>query len=150
MQNATTHRVKLLRGFGMGITLKDNQIVLKNGRHFYEKDHEVETYFPSRFPYGRIIVSGNGILSTTAIKALSQNNINLIFTDSYGNPVSSLNFPMVSGIGSRNRMNQYDTFRDIAKTTYLQRQLLDSKFQSQIHFLSSLKEDSKKTISLLK
>ena len=56
MQNATTHRVKLLRGFGMGITLKDNQIVLKNGTHFYEKDHEVETYFPSRFPYERIIV----------------------------------------------------------------------------------------------
>ena len=61
MQNATTHRVKLMEGFGMGITLKDNQIVLKNGRHFYEKDHEVETYFPSRFPYERIIVSGNGI-----------------------------------------------------------------------------------------
>jgi CRISP-associated protein Cas1 len=150
MQNATTHRVKLLRGYGMGITLKDNQIVLKNGKHFYEKDHEIETYFLSRFPYERIIVSGNGILSTTAIKALSQNNINLIFTDSYGNPVSSLNFPMVSGIGSRNRMNQYDTFQDIAKTTYLQRQLLQAKFQSQINFLSSLKEDSKKMISLLK
>ena len=150
MQNATTHRVKLLRGYGMGITLKDNQIVLKNGKHFYEKDHEIETYFPSRFPYERIIVSGNGILSTTAIKALSQNNINLIFTDSYGNPVSSLNFPMVSGIGSRNRMNQYDTFRDEAKITYLQRQLLQAKFQSQINFLYSLKEDSAKMISLLK
>ena len=150
MQNATTHRVKLLRGYGMAITLKDNQIVLKNGKHFYEKDHEIETYFPSRFPYERIIVSGNGILSTTAIKALSQNNINLIFTDSYGNPVSSLNFPMVSGIGSRNRMNQYDTFRDIAKVTYLQRQLLEAKFQSQINFLCTLKEDSAKMISLLK
>ncbi len=146
----SNHRVKLLRGYGIGITLKDNQIVLKNGRHFYEKEHEVETYFPSRFPYERIIVSGNGILSTNAIKALSQNNINLIFTDSYGNPVSTLNFPMVSGIGSRNRMNQYDTFRDVSKITYLQRQLLDSKFQSQINFLSSLKEDSKKMISLLK
>ncbi len=113
----SNHHVKLLRGYGVCITLKDNQIVLKNGKHFYEKDHEIETYFPSRFPYERIIVSGNGILSTTAIKALSQNNINLIFTDSYGNPVSTLNFPMVSGIGSRNRMNQYDTFRDIAKTS---------------------------------
>ncbi len=102
----SNHRVKLLRGYGMCITLKDNQIVLKNGKHFYEKEHEVETYFPSRFPYERIIVSGNGILSTTAIKTLSENNINLIFTDSYGHPISTLNFPMVSGIGSRNRMNQ--------------------------------------------
>lgn len=95
-------------------------------------------------------MSGNGILSTTAIKALSQNNINLIFTDSYGNPVSTLNFHMVSGIGSRNRMNQYDTFRDESKMTYLQRQLLQAKFQSQINFISSLNEDSAKMISLLK
>ena len=125
MQNATTHRVKLLRGYGMGITLKGNQIVLKNGKHFYEKEHQVESYFPNKCPYERIVISGNGILSTTAIKALSENNVNVIFTDSYGNPVSSLNFPMVSGIGSRNRMNQYDTFRDISKITYLQRQLLE-------------------------
>ncbi|MDF2429864.1 MAG: CRISPR-associated endonuclease Cas1, partial [Nitrosopumilus sp.] len=126
----------------MAITTKDSQIILKNGKHFYEKDHQIESHYPSKFPYERLVISGKGILSTDAIKSLSENNVNLIFTDSYGNPVSSLNFPMVSGIGSRNRMNQYDTFRDIAKTTYLQRQLLYSKFQSQIHFLSSLKEDS--------
>ena len=106
MQSATTHRVKLLRGYGMGITLKDNQIVLKNGKHFYEKDHEIESHFPSRFPYARIVISGRGIISTDAIRSLSENNVNVILTDSYGNPVSSLNFPMVSGIGSRNRMNQ--------------------------------------------
>ena len=57
---------------------------------------------------------------------------------------------MVSGIGSRNRMNQYDTFRDDIKTTYLQRQLLHSKFQSQINFLSSLDEDCRKVIPQLK
>ena len=32
------HRVKLLRGYGMSITAKDNQIVLKNGKHIYEKE----------------------------------------------------------------------------------------------------------------
>ena len=144
------HRVKLLRGYGMAITTKDNQIVLKNGKHFYEKEHEIESYFPTKCPYERIIVSGNGILSTTAIKTLSENNINVILTDSFGNPVSSLNFPMVSGIGSRNRIGQYDTFRDIAKITYLQRQLLHAKFESQIKFLSSLNEDCKRVISILK
>ncbi len=150
MLSSQKHRVKLLRGYGMGITTKDNQVVLKNGKHFYEKEHQIESYFPSKCPYERIVISGNGILSTTAIKALSENNINLIFTDSYGNPVSSLNFPMVSGIGSRNRMNQYDTFRDEAKITYLQRQLLEAKFQYQINFLCTLKEDSAKMITLLK
>ncbi len=100
------HRVKLLRGYGMSITLKNNQIILKNGKHFYEKEHEIECYFPSRFPYERIVISGKGILSTDAIKTLSENNVNVILTDSFGNPVSSFNFPMVSGKGSRNRMGQ--------------------------------------------
>jgi|TARA_B110000438_G_C15550046_1_gene536524 hypothetical protein len=40
------HRVKLLRGYGMGITTKYNQVILKNGKHFYEKEHQVESYFP--------------------------------------------------------------------------------------------------------
>jgi CRISP-associated protein Cas1 len=144
------HRVKLMSGFGMAITTKDNQVILKNGKHFYEKDHQIESHYPSKIPYERLVISGKGILSTDAIKSLSENNVNVILTDSYGNPVSSLNFPMVSGIGSRNRMNQYDTFRDEAKTTYLQRQLLEAKFQSQINFLCTLKEDSAKMISLLK
>ncbi len=144
------HRVKLMSGYGMAITTKDNQIILKNGKHFYEKDHQIESHYPSKFPYERLVISGKGILSTDAIKSLSENNVNVILTDSYGNPVSSLNFPMVSGIGSRNRMNQYDTFRDEAKITYLQRQLLEAKFQSQIDFLCTLKEDSAKMISLLK
>jgi CRISPR-associated protein Cas1 len=87
----------------MGITLKDNQIVLKNGRHFYEKKHEIESFFPSRFPYERIIISGRGVITTEAIKSLSENNVNIILTDSFGNLVSSMNFPMVSGIGTKNR-----------------------------------------------
>lgn len=144
------HRVKLLRGYGMSITLKDNQIVLKNGRHFYEKEHEIESFFPSRFPYERIIISGKGIITTEAIKSLSKSNVNVILTDSYGNPVSSMNFPMVSGIGTRNRMGQYDTFRDESKKNYLQKQILKAKLESQVRFLSSLDEDCSKVISTLK
>jgi CRISP-associated protein Cas1 len=144
------HRVKLLRGYGMGISLKDNQIVLKNGKHFYEKEHQVEAHFPSRFPYERIVISGNGILSTQAIKTLSEHNVNLILTDSYGNPVSSLNFPMVSLVGSQNKIGQYDTFRDDTKKEYLQRQILKAKLESQVRFLSTLDEDCRKVISTLK
>ena len=122
------HRVKLLRGFGVSIILKDKQIILKNGKHFYEKEHEIESYFPKKFPYERLVISGKGMLSTDAIKTLSENNVNVILTDSFGSLVSSINFPMVSGIGSRNRMAQYDTFRDESKLLYFQRQLLHSKF----------------------
>ena len=144
------HRVKLLRGYGMAISTKNNQIILKNGKHFYEKDHEIESYFPKKFPYERLVISGKGMLSTDAIKTLSENNVNVILTDSFGSLVSSINFPMVSGIGSRNRMAQYDTFRDEVKSPYLQRQLLHSKLQSQINFLSSLDNDCTKVILHLK
>ncbi len=150
MSFTKTHRVKLLRGFGMSITIHDNQIILKNGKHFYENSHEIESYFPSKFPYERIIISGRGVISTDAIKLLSEHNINVILTDSFGNPVSFFNFPMVSGIGSRNRIGQYDTFRDESKISYLQRQLLHSKFKSQIYFLSNLDEDCRMVISQLK
>jgi len=150
MPISKTHRVKLLRGFGLSITTKDKQIILKNGKHFYEKEHEIESYFPKKFPYERLVISGKGMLSTDAIKTLSENNVNVILTDSFGSLVSSINFPMVSGIGSRNRMAQYDTFRDESKLLYLQRQLLHSKFQSQINFLSSLDNDCIKVILHLK
>ena len=87
------HRVKLMRGFGMAITTKDNQIILKNGKHFYEKQHEIESYFPTKFPYERLVISGKGIISTDAIKTLSKNNVNVILTDSFGNVTSSFNSP---------------------------------------------------------
>ena len=144
------HRVKLLRGYGMGITTKDNQIILKNGKHIYEQDHQIEAHFPSKFPYDRLVISGNGILSTQAIKVLSENNVNLIFTDSFGNPVSSLNFTMVSLVGSQNKIGQYDTFRDDTKKDYLQRQILKAKLESQVRFLSTLDEDCRKVIATLK
>jgi len=106
--------------------------------------------FSHKISYERLVISGKGIISTDAIKLLSKNNVNVILTDSFGNVTSSFNSPMISGVGSRNRMNQYDTFRDDVKTTYLQRQLLHSKFQSQINFLSSLDDDCRQVIAQLK
>ena len=85
------HHVKLLRGFGLSITTKENQIILKNGKHFYEKEHEIESYFPKKFPYERLVISGKGMLSTEAIKTLSENNVNVILTDTFGSLVSSPN-----------------------------------------------------------
>lgn len=47
-------------------------------------------------------------------------------------------------------MGQYDTFRDLFKKDYLQKQILKAKLESQVRFLSSLDEDCKKVISILK
>jgi hypothetical protein len=43
--------------FGLSIITKENQIILKNGKHVYKKEHEIESYFPKKFPYERSVIS---------------------------------------------------------------------------------------------
>jgi CRISPR-associated protein Cas1 len=89
-------------------------------------------------PYEKIVISGRGYVSTDAIKLLSEKNVNVILTDTYGNPVSSMNGVMSSMTSTKYRMGQYDTFRDPDKVLYLRRKLLSDKLESQINFFKSL------------
>ena len=83
------YNVKLLRGYGVSINLKENRIILKNGQNDITGKSETEEYFVTRMPYEKIVISGRGYVSTDAIKLLSEKNVNVILTDTYGNPVSS-------------------------------------------------------------
>jgi len=133
------YNVKLLRGYGVSITLKDNKISLKNGTDLFGHA-EKEEYFVTRMPYEKIVISGRGYVSTDAIKLLSEKNVNVILTDTYGNPISSMNGVMSSATSTRYRMGQYDTFRDPDKIEYLRRKLLSDKLESQINFFKSLEK----------
>jgi len=133
------YNVKLLRGYGVSITLKDNKISLKNGTDVFGHA-EKEEYFVSRMPYEKIVISGRGYVSTDAIKLLSEKNVNIILTDTYGNLVSSMNGAMSSATATRYRMGQYDAFRDPVKVQYLRRKLLADKLESQINFFKSLEK----------
>lgn len=88
--------------------------------------------------YGRIVISGKGYLSTEAIKLLTDHNINVILTDTYGNLVTAMHKVMSSPTATNYRMAQYDTFRDSKKTAYLQKHFLKAKLESQIQFLQSI------------
>lgn len=134
------YNVKLLRGYGVSINLKDNRIILKNGQHDITGKSETEEYFVTRMPYEKIVISGRGYVSTDAIKLLSEKNVNVILTDTYGNPVSTMNGVMSSATSTRYRMGQYDTFRDPDKVKYLRRKLLADKIESQINFFKSLEK----------
>ena len=136
--------VKVLKGYGVSITLKDNQILLKDGRNPFSEEQEKEAWFVSKIPYDKIIISGKGYISTEAIKLLSEKNINVILTDTYGNIISNMNNVMSSNTSTTYRMGQYDTFRNPEKVTHLQKQMLTSKLQSQIGFFSSLKREELK------
>ncbi len=132
------YNVKLLRGYGISINVKDNKLILKNGQNDITGISSKEEWFVSKIPYEKIVISGKGYVSTEAISILNQNNINVILTDTYGNPVSFMNGGMVSNTAIKYRMGQYDTFRDPIKVLQLQKWILKEKIQSQINFFKSL------------
>lgn len=90
------YNVKLLRGYGVSISLKNNYLVLKNGQNDITGISDKEEWFVSKIPYEKIVISGKGYVSTEAISLLNQNNINVILTDTYGNPISFMNGMMES------------------------------------------------------
>jgi CRISPR-associated protein Cas1 len=132
------YNVKLLRGYGVSISLKNNYLVLKNGQNDITGISEKEEWFVSKIPYEKIVISGKGYVSTEAISLLNQNNINVILTDTFGNPLSFMNSAMVSNVSIKYRMGQYDTFRNPEKVLHLQKWILKEKIQSQIKFFKSL------------
>ena len=132
------YNVKLLKGYGVSINLKDNRLCLKGGRDPFTGEQETEEWFVSQIPYERIVISGKGYLSTEAIKLLTDHNINVILTDTYGNLITAMHKVMSSPTATNYRIAQYDTFRDSEKVAYLQKQFLESKLNSQIQFLQSI------------
>lgn len=117
--------------------MKNQRMVLKNGTDILTDKQEIEEYIPTALPYSRIVLVGkNGYLSTKAIHTLSDNHISLIFLDTFGNYKASIHEVMSSFTGSKNRMGQYDTFRDDIKCLALQKDLMIRKLQSEIDFVT--------------
>jgi CRISPR-associated protein Cas1 len=56
------YNVKLLRGYGISISVKDNKIILKNGVDIISGKSETESWFITQLPYEKIIISGKGYL----------------------------------------------------------------------------------------
>lgn len=134
------YNVKLLKGYGASISLRDHRVCLKGGRDPFTGRQEVEEWFVTQIPYEKIVIAGKGYVSTDAIKLLTEHNINVSLLDSYGNLVAAMNRVMVSNTATKYRMGQYDTFRDPVKVLLLQKQLLKDKLESQIGFLKSLRK----------
>ncbi len=57
------YNVKLLRGYGVSINLKDNKIILKNGQNDITGNSEKEEWFVTKIPYEKIVISGKGYRS---------------------------------------------------------------------------------------
>jgi CRISP-associated protein Cas1 len=84
------YNVKLLKGYGVSINLKENRLCLKGGRDPFTGEQETEEWFVSQIPYERIVISGKGYISTEAVKLLTDHNINIILIDIYGNLITAM------------------------------------------------------------
>jgi len=137
LQGKQSHyNVKFLKGYGFSVNVKDNKIVLKNCYDPFSEP-EIEEWYVKNMPYEKIVLSGKGYISTEALSILSENNRNLILLDTYGKPVTYLNPVMESLTATNYRIGQYDTFRNESKRTYLAKQIVKAKLESQINFLKS-------------
>ncbi|MCV0430337.1 CRISPR-associated endonuclease Cas1 [Nitrosopumilus sp.] len=128
------YNIKFLKGYGHSISVKDSKIILKDN-HDPFSEPQIESWYPNRMPYEKIVLSGNGYVSTEALAILSKNNQNVILVDPQGNPQCFMSGIMSSLTATNNRIAQYDTFRITEKRNYLSRQIVKSKIESQIRFL---------------
>lgn len=132
------HHIKFLKGYGVSINLKNNQVVLTNGKDIFTAQQEKESYYVTEIPYEKIVISGDGYVSTKAIKLLLENNIIVILTDTFGNLVTSVSSPMASPKATKYRIGQYHTFSDETKRILLQKLFMERKLARQIQFFKEL------------
>lgn len=130
------YNVKFLKGYGHSISVKNSKLILKDNHDPFSPP-SIESWHPNRMPYSKIVLSGNGYVSTEALSLLSENNRNVILLDTQGNPQCFMSGIMSSLTATNNRIAQYDTFRISEKRDYLSRQIVTAKIESQIQFLKS-------------
>jgi CRISP-associated protein Cas1 len=106
------YNVKLLRGYGASISLRNHKVCLKGGKDVFTGQQDVEEWFITQIPYERIVIAGKGYVSTDAIQLLTDHNINVILLDSFSKLVANMNNIMASPTGTNYRIGQYDTFRN--------------------------------------
>ena len=116
--------------------MNNSKILLKDN-HDPFSEPEIEEWYPNRMPYSKIVLSGNGYVSTEALTMLTEHNRNIILLDTQGNPQCVMSGVMSSLTATKYRMGQYDTFRIPEKRDYLSRQIVKAKIESQIQFLKS-------------
>ena len=120
--------VKFLKGYGFSIKVKDSKLILKNCYDPFSEP-EIEEWFVKDMPYDRIVLQGKGYISTESLSLLSGNNRTVILLDNRGKPVTFCHGMRDSLTATRNRIAQYDTFRDKSKRDYLVQQILKAKIQ---------------------
>ena len=108
-----------LQDYGSSIKVKDTRLVFSQGIQAFSKEREIIETSVRACNFDKVIIQGDGYVSTKALQVLAENNIGVVMLDRRGKILTYLN--AVSGSDPLIRQRQYDAFRDEVKADKLRK-----------------------------
>ena len=136
----------LLQGYGCSIRVKDTRLVFSQGTHAFSKEREIIETSVRACNFDKVVIQGDGYVSTKALQFLAENNIGVVMLDKRGRLFSYIN--EIAGSDALIRQRQYDTFRDETKVDYLSKWIVSQRITSQIELFKELRIDEKKIVKM--
>jgi len=137
-----------LQGYGSSIRVNDTRLVFTQGLQAFSKEREIIETSVRACNFDKVIIQGEGYVSTKALQILAENNIGVIMLDKRGKLFSYFN--QISSSEPLIRQRQYDTFRDEGKADKLRKWVVSQRIESQIQLFKELKVDEKKIAKMEK
>ena len=91
--------------------------------------------------FDKVVIQGDGYVSTRALQYLAEANVNVIMLDKQGKLFSHVN--QISGSDPLLRQRQYDTFRNEVKVNELRKWIMAERITSQIQLFKELVTEPK-------
>ena len=132
----------LLQGYGCSIRVKDTRLVFSQGTHAFSKEREIIETSVRACNFDKVVIQGDGYVSTKALQFLAENNIGVVMLDKRGRLFSYIN--EIAGSDALIRQKQYDAFRDETKVDYLSKWIVSQRIKTQIQLFKELRIDEKK------
>jgi len=130
-----------LQGYGSSIKVKDTRLVFTQGLQAFSKEREIIETSVRACNFDKVIIQGDGYVSTKALQLLAENNIGVVMLDKRGKLFSYFN--EISSSEPLIRQRQYDTFRDEIKADTLRKWIVSERITSQIQLFKELRTDTK-------
>ena len=130
-----------LQGYGSSIRVKDTRLIFTQGIQAFSKEREIIETSVRACNFDKVIIQGDGYVSTKALQLLAENNIGVVMLDNRGKLFSYFN--QISNSEPLIRQRQYDAFRDEEKADTLRKWVISQRIESQIALFKELCVDSK-------
>ncbi len=108
-----------LQGYGSSIKVKDTRLVFSQGIQAFSKEREIIETSVRACNFDKVIIQGDGYVSTKALQILAENNIGVVMLDKRGKLFSYFN--ETSSSEPLIRQRRYDAFRDEVKADKLRK-----------------------------